>query len=166
MCFHVIHDVFADSIWIVQSFLMALYETEHASLSIASLILLSFQNRCLNRGLKSKELINIACLLTCWSDPSWLSASLDEFTFCTFPGWALFFTFVDSDVEWELPRFFTFGLGVTEGTYLSREVDDDVLLELLVLVKVLFEETFSADVVTDSVDCAIVVAAKILKDFI
>lgn len=92
-------------------------------------------------------------LFTCWSDPSWLSASLDELIFCTFPACALFLTFVDSGVVCALPRFLTFGLGVTDGVNLKR-VDDEMLLELLVEVeKLLFDPGLLAVIDTDSVDC-------------
>lgn len=61
-----------------------------------------------------------------------------------------------------LPRFLTFGLAV--GMYLCREVADDTLLELLVLVNVLFPITLDKvdveavradadDKEIDSVDC-------------
>lgn len=83
--------------------------------------------------------------------------------FCTFPAWALFLTLVESNVARELPRFFTLGFGVTEGENLRRVVDDDMLLELLVLVNVLLEETFNAGIVTDSFDGAIAVVAIILR---
>lgn len=52
-----------------------------------------------------------------------------------------------------LPRFFTLGLGVTDGMNLCRVVDDDMLLVLLVLVNVLFAITVDIVTVADSVDC-------------
>jgi hypothetical protein len=60
-----------------------------------------------------------------------------------------------------LPRFFTLGLGVTDGTNLCRVVDDDMLLVLLVLVSVLFVST--VETVTDSVVWEFVVATIIWK---
>lgn len=83
--------------------------------------------------------------------------------FWTLPGWAFFFTFaVSGEGVWELPRFFTLGFEV--GMYLCREVDDDMLLELLVLVDVLLPITLvivddcaargdADDEEIDSVDC-------------
>lgn len=60
-----------------------------------------------------------------------------------------------------LPRFFTLGLGVTDGTNLCRVVDDDMLLVLLVLVSVLFVAT--VETVADSVDCEFVAATMIWR---
>jgi len=65
----------------------------------------------------------------------------------------------------ELPRFLTFGLGVTadDGANLWRLVDDDTLLELLVLVSVLLVLPLGTELSADtaaaiSVDCEVTAA--------
>lgn len=118
-------------------------------------------------------------VFTCWSEPSWLNASRDVFTFCTLPGCgAFFFVFVvDScdDVAWgfELPRFFTFGFGVADGTNLWRVVDDDMLLVLLVLVCVLLKTTLDAvieaadgSVDWECVDATIIWGSQLIREFL
>jgi hypothetical protein len=115
-----------------------------------------------------KSIVKLTCewidkMLTCWSEPSWLKASRVVLTFCTLPACTFFLIFAESAACDELPRFFTFGFCVTEGTYLWRVVDDDMLLELLVLVNVLFDITLAAVASAASVDCVEHVEMRIWK---
>lgn len=89
--------------------------------------------------------------------PSCDSASREEFVLWISPIIAFFFTFVVSDeaMLWELPRFLTLGFCVTADAKIFFDVDDDILLVLLVLVRVLLELVsiaITSDAVV-SVDC-------------
>lgn len=132
-------------------FLMAFGSTSDKS-SVVNLKCLLVIVKC---SAKSQDCLEK--IFTCWSDPSWFKASREELMFCTLPACAFFLT-------WVLPRFFTFGLGVTE-TNLLRDVvddDDDMLLVLLVAI-VLFGCTLVAVMDADSVDCEFDVAMIIFR---